>query len=136
MLQAEFSSLVKKYIQENYPAFLENFSLKEDGSLDCSIKSKSGKLSIWISTYGREITIGFQDDENKTDWHTHMSLFGANEPHEELEAMTELLGSIFSDQLPIVLSSESGFSLSSNPYGELENLSEQEIITIFKWSEL
>jgi hypothetical protein len=94
------------------------------------------KLSIWIATYNREITVGFDNSENTCDWHTHMSLFGANELNEELIAMSQLLDSILSDKEPIIFSSKTGFTLTNDLESEIRDKDEDEIIIIYKWNEL
>lgn len=136
MTQIEFSTLAKTFLAERYPTFLQTIVYKEDDSFDCSLKSTTGRLSIWIATYDSEITVGFDNSENKCDWHTHMSLFGANEPNEELIAMSQLLDSILSDKEPIIFSSKTGFTLTHDLEAEIRDRDEDEILTIYKWTEL
>jgi len=136
MKQSEFSNLAKEHIVKHYPLFIGNLNFKQDGSFDCSIKSKTGRLSVWIATYDCEITIGFEDAEGKCDWHTHMSLFGANEPKVEPNAMSQLLDSILSDKEPIVFSSKSGFTLTDNINEDINQKEDDETITVYKWTEL
>ena len=83
-------------------------------------ESERGLLELWIATYDKEITVGFDDHTGECDWHTHMSQFGANEPHEEFVAMSQLLTSILTDQEAIVLSSKSGYSLTDDVDWEVQ----------------
>src|SRR5689334_10495501 len=135
MTQIEFSTLTKTFLAERYPIFLQTIAYKDDDSFDCSLKSITGKLSIWIATYNREITVGFDNSENICDWHTHMSLFGANELNEELIAMSQLLDSILSGKEPIIFSSKTGFTLTNDLESEIRDKDEDEIIIIYKWNE-
>ena len=90
MTQSEYSALAKDYILIHHPDFAGTIQYKDDGSFDCSIKSGKGHLSLWIATYDKEITIGFEDANGKCDWHTHMSLLNAYEPEEEFEAIVSV----------------------------------------------
>jgi hypothetical protein len=136
MAQSEYSALAKDYILTHHPDFAGTIEYKDDGSFDCSIKSRKGHLFIWIATYGTEITIGFEDANGKCDWHTHMSLFNAYEPEEEFEAMTKLLRSIISDSEPILFSSRNGYTLTDDLGEDLKNKDIDEVLTVYKWSEL
>ena len=136
MTQSEYSAFAKDYILSNHPSFAGTINYKEDDSFDCSIQSENQHLSLWIATYDMEITVGFEDINRKCDWHTHMSLFNAYEPDEEFAAMTKLLQSILSDQEPIVFSSKNGYTLSDDVEEDLKNKDTDEIMTVYKWSEL
>ena len=65
-----------------------------------------------------------------------MSLFNAYEPWEEFEAMTELLQLILTDKKPIIFSSKNGYSLTDDVEEDLKNKDTDEIMTIYKWSDL
>lgn len=136
MTQSEYSALAKDYIITHHPDFAGTIQHKDDGSFDFSIKSRKGHLSIWIATHDTEITIGFEDANGKCDWHTHMSLFNAYEPEEEFSAMTKLLLEILSDEEPIVFSSKNGYTLTDNVEEDLKNKDTDEVLTVYKWSEL
>jgi hypothetical protein len=88
----EFSKLAEEYIRRRYSTNVGNTSYKDDGSFDCVISSTKGLVSIWIATYDAEITVGLESADGNSDWHTHMSLWGANSPDEELAAMSRLVG--------------------------------------------
>ena len=136
MTQSEFSILSKKFIAENYPAFLNTIVYHENDSFDCSLKSRNGKLYIWIATYDCEITVGFDNAEKQCVWHTHMSLVGANNTSEELIALSELLDSIFSGEQQIVFSSKMGISLTNSIESEIGDKDEDETILLYNWNEL
>ena len=136
MMQSEYSAIAKEYILTNHPGFAGTINYKEDGSFNCCIQSEKKQLTIWIGTYDTEITIGFDDPNGKCDWHTHMSLFNAYEPWEEFEAMTELLQLILTDKKPIIFSSKNGYSLTDDVEEDLKNKDTDEIMTIYKWSDL
>ena len=136
MTQSEYSALVKDYLLTYHPDFAGTIQYKDDNSFTCSIKSRKGHLSIWISTCDNEITVGFDDINGKCDWHTHMSLFNAYEPEEELLAMTKLLNAILTDEEPIVFSSKYGYTLTDDAEDDIDKKYHDEIITVNKWSEL
>ena len=137
MDQAEFSKLAENYIRRHYSNIVSKINYHEDGSFDCMIHSANRSLSIWIATYDTEITVGFEDaDENSGDWHTHMSLWGAHNPEEELNAMSQLIDSIISDSEPIVFSSKLGYYLTDDLDAEKHAASKDEKVDIRRWSEL
>jgi hypothetical protein len=136
MTQSEYSAIAKDYILTHHPFFAGTINYNDDGSFDCSIQSKKKHLNFWIATYDTEITIGFEDANGKCDWHTHMSLFNAYEPEEEFAAMTELLQLILSDKEPIVFSSKTGYTLTDDIEEDLRSKDTEEVLRVFKWSEL
>lgn len=127
LTQQEFSELALQYITQHHAEFLPTVRNMENGSFDCTFKSPQGKLSLYIATYNREITIGFVDDTEFTDWHTHMSVWGCNEPEEELAMMTTIIHKITSGREPVVYGPESGYSLR-------DNIDPNE--TVYRWSDL
>jgi hypothetical protein len=136
MTQSKFSALASDYILAYHPDFGATFQYKDDGSFDCSIKSKKRHLTIWIATYDNEITIGFEDVNAKCDWHTHMRLFDAHGYEEEFLAMTKLLKAILSDEEPILFSSKNGYTLTDNIEEDFASKDRDEVLTVYKWSEL
>ena len=137
MEQSEFSKLAETYIQEHYSEVVSNINYQDDGSFDCLITSNKKLLSIWIATYDIEITVGFESaDGENGDWHTHMSLWNANNPEEELIAMSQLIDSITSDSDSIVFSTKRGYYLPDYVDEEMRKKDENEIITIYMWSDL
>lgn len=133
MDQIVFSNVVKEYISKQYPAFLDNISYHEDGSFDCSIKNAKGEFSAWIATYNSEITLGLEAPDGNSNCHTHMSFYG-EEPDEQLEAMKDYLGKIFSNNLLFMQSSLSGYTWTDNIENTLKNKKKTESIEFFKWN--
>jgi len=136
MTQSEYSALAKDYLVAHHPDFAATIQYKDDGSFDCSVKSRKGHLSIWVTTYDKEITIGFEDINGQCDWHTHMSLLNAYEPEEEFASMTKLLKTIQSDTEPVLFSSKNGYTLTDDIEEDIKSKDEDEIMIVYKWSEL
>ena len=65
-----------------------------------------------------------------SDWHTHMSLFGANSPIEQLNTMSDLIKQIIDGREKIAYNIDEGYYLTDN----LEE--ESELTTLKKWNEL
>lgn len=74
MDQATFSNHIYQYLLDNHPLFLENIKYHDDQSFDCSLISPTGKFSVWIATYDKEITIGMDDPDETSGTHTHLRL--------------------------------------------------------------
>jgi len=87
--QREFSKLMLKFLEGNYPQFAQTIKFQDDGSFDCDLKIESGIFSIWIATYNTEITIGIEDQNGKTDIHSHIPCYGLD----DLEAYVAELSS-------------------------------------------
>jgi hypothetical protein len=136
MNQFEFSELAEAYFAQNHPFLLHDIKSFEDGSFESTCETPNEKLTLWLSTANREITIGFEDTEGKSDFHTHMSLFGAIEPYEQLHALSELLNSILNNIEVIVHSSISGFSLTVDFERDLRDKLSEETLVVYKWDEL
>jgi hypothetical protein len=134
MTQKDFSDIVKDYLRKHYPDFLNNISIKDDQSFDCSIKNQRSEFSVWLATYNEEITLGLEDSNQDSNCHTHMSFFG-NEPIEQLDAMTKYLDDIFSNRLIAFRSSVKGFSWTSNRQQTLEEKKPAEAIDFFTWTD-
>lgn len=136
MTQLEYSALAKDYISVYHPQFSKTISFKEDNSFDCSVQSNKKHLSLWIATYNSEITIGLDNSNGECDWHTHMSLFNADNFEDELRKMSGLIDSILSDQEPIIFSSKYGYSLTYDIKESFENKDADEILVVQRWSEV
>lgn len=128
MEQKEYTEYVIPKLLEHFPMFENDITIRPEGITDIDHKSNRGKLVLWITTQDKEITIGLTCDE-KGDWHTHMSLFGANTPDEEIEVAVGIINDIIGDRLLIVNSEEHGYI----PYGPEED---GESCLVFKSSEL
>jgi hypothetical protein len=114
---------------------MEHCVVKPEGIVDIEYKSPQGLLTLWLTTQNKEITIGFSGNQNLGDFHTHMSLYGANTPDEELKEAVKLIEDIISDRLTIVYSSILGYTLL-----DLEEIREyqqaNELIGVTSWSKL
>lgn len=130
LTQAEYSDFLSDYFIDNFKHLKSEKKIHEDLSVDFEIKSPSGKLTLWISSMSKEISIGFEDTNGKSDWHTHMSLFGANSPQEQLKAMSDLMKQIIDGKEKIAFNMDEGYFLTDN----LEY--ESELTTIEKWNEM
>lgn len=128
MEQEEYTEYVIPKLLEHFPMFVNDLTVQPDGITDIDHKSRNGKLILWITTQDKEITIGFTSDD-KSDWHTHMNLFGANTPDEEINVAVDIINEIIGDKLLIVHSEEHGYI----PYHSDE---EDKTGPVFKWSEL
>jgi hypothetical protein len=137
MKQAEFSELVKNYIAQHHPEFMESMKFQKDGSFDCSVKSKKDIISLWIATYDAEISVGLEDRDFLTDWHIRMRAQGAKNPQQELERMTVLVNKILSDGLEIEYTEDTGFEVGEyNEDEEVYDVGDSDFIKIYKWSDL
>ena len=130
LTQAEYSDLLSKYFIGNFKHLKSEKKIHDDLTVDFEIKSPSGKLTLWISSMSKEISIGFEDTNGKSDWHTHMSLFGANSPTEQLNTMSDLIKQIIDSKEKIAFNIGEGYFLTDN----LED--ESELTTLAKWDEL
>ena len=103
--------------------------------IDFDYKCKRDKLNLWLTTQDKEITLDFAADTD-CDWHTHMRLFGANTPDEELEVAIEFVERIISDQMKIIHSSISGYYPVMNLEDDVDHNEKGEVVSVLKWSDL
>ncbi len=99
MEQKEFSKLIIGFLEENYPEFTQTIKFQDDGSFDCDLKSESGIFSIWIATYGREITVGIEDPNGETNIHTHISCYELEDLESCVKQLSEYIEDIKEDKL-------------------------------------
>ena len=135
MEQKEFTDYIISKILDRFPQFKDLCIVKPNNIIDIDYKSKKGKLTFWLTTQNKEITLGFTGD-TQCDWHAHMSLFGANTPNEELHVAIDLINDILSDKTKIIHSSIRGFYCIVNISEENEYKEKNEVINVFKWSDL
>ncbi len=135
MEQKEFTNYVTPKIIDRFPQFRGLCTTKSKDIVDIDYKSQRGKLTLWLTTQNKEITIGFTGD-TECDWHTHMSLFGANTPDEEVEEAIKLIDKILTDKEKIVYSTVLGYFIAGDIEGIEKYKQEDEIIKIFYWSDL
>lgn len=134
--QAAFSQIALNYITEHHAAFLANIKYQQDGSFDCSLKSKKDIISVWIASYDAEISVGLEDRDFISEWHVPMSSLGAKTPAQEFAAMTKLLGEILSGEAGIEYSEEFGYELAQHPYEQSRERTGEEIVTNYTWMAL
>lgn len=135
MEQKEFTDYIIPKMIERFPQFRELCEDKPNDITDINYKSDKGKITFWITTQYREITLGFTGDSD-CDWHTHMSLFGAETPDEELAAACAFIDDIINDRMKIIHSSIVGYYPTNNVEEEIANKMNEEIFEIFNWSDL
>jgi len=136
MNQKEFTEYIIPKLVGHFPQFKDFITLKPNDIIDIDYKSNNGKLVFWLTTQDREITLGITG-ETECDWHTHMSLFGANEPDEELSYAINFIEEVITDKKIIVHSNLLGFYPTDEPIIELEKQKEdKEKLKFYKWSEL
>jgi len=133
MDQATFSNHIYQYLLENNPLFLETIKYHGDHSFDCSLMSPTGKFSVWLATYDKEITIGMDDPEQTSGTHTHLS-FCVEENDEQTHAFTEYLQEIFTNKLVVTHSSFEGYSWSKDIVSTLLEKDGNEAIQYFTWT--
>jgi hypothetical protein len=135
MEQKEFTEYIIPKIIDRFPQFKDECTIKHNNIIDIEYKSRKGKLIFWLTTQDKEITVGFKGD-TKCDWHTHMSLFGANIPDKELEEAIKLIDNILTDKEMIVHSTVFGYFITDNINGINKYKQKDEIIKTFYWSDL
>ncbi len=84
------------YARKELLSFFPNFSKYERFENDVYIvefPSPQETIILWVSTQNKEITIGFDHDEECV-WHMHMSQLGANEIKDELKKVIQLINRI------------------------------------------
>jgi len=131
MTQKEFTDFIIPKMIDKFPQFAQLCTSKSDDITDIDNKSNKGKLTFSVTTQDKEITLGFTGDTD-CDWHTHMSLFEANTPDEELEAANKFISDIIFDKKKIIHSSIHGYY----PTDKNVTSDKSEIVEIFKWSDL
>jgi len=135
MEQKEFTNYIIPKINDRFPQFKDFCTLKSNDIIDIDFKSKNNNLTLWLTTQDKEITLGFTGDQD-CDWHTHMSLFGANTPDEELQVAINLIDNIINDKEQIIHSTELGYFITDDIEGLNKYKQPNEIIKTFYWSEL
>ena len=135
MEQKEFTGYIISRITDRFPQFKNSCTTKANEVVDIDFKSRNGKLTLWLTTQDQEVTIGFTGD-HECDWHTHMSLFNAYTPEEELLTAIDLIENILSDKEVIVHSSLSGYFLANNIENVMNQKKKEEVIVTAYWGDL
>jgi hypothetical protein len=135
MTQKEYSDYILDGLLNQFPEFDECVSFQNDIAT-IQIFSKLRMLNFWITTQDSELTIGFEGNDPKWDWHTHMSLFNAYEPDDEIRVASKLIQDILTDKESIICSNKKGYSLVDSIDELMKEKDNDETIDIKKWSEL
>ena len=135
MEQKEFTGYIISRITDRFPQFKNSCTTKANEVVDIDFKSRNGKLTLWLTTQDQEVTIGFTGDQ-ECDWHTHMSLFNAYTPEEELLTAIDLIENILSDKEVILHSSLSGYFLADNIENVMNQKMKDEVIVTAYWGDL
>jgi len=130
LTQAEYSDLLSDYFIDNFKHLKSEKKIHDDLTVDFEIKNPSNKLTLWISSMNKEISIGLEDANGKSDWHTHMSLFGANSPIEQLNTMSDLIKQLIDGKEKVAFNIHEGYFLTDNIKDE------SELTTLEKWNEI
>lgn len=99
--QQEYSNFIQKNLEQIFPEFID-FYRHEDDIYILEYPSGKKELILWISTQDDELSIGL-DRNSECIWHTHMSLFGAYEPENELKEAIEFINGLFDGRQIIVI---------------------------------
>lgn len=135
MKQKEFTEYVILKILGEFPQFKDFCTNKPNDIIDIDYKSKNGKIVFWLTTQDNEITLGISG-LTECDWHTHMSLFRANSPDEEIKVTVEFIKNLFSDELNIVYSNIRGYFLVDKDIEEVDKIENEETFETFIWTNL
>ncbi|MDF2477093.1 MAG: hypothetical protein K0S24_2576 [Sphingobacterium sp.] len=120
MEQREFSKLILKFLEGNYPQFAQTIKFQDDESFDCYLKSESGIFSIWIATYNTEITIGIEDPNGETDIHSHIPCYGLDDLGACVAELSSFIENIKADNLVLYQDEDGKYNLIGS--FEFENL--------------
>lgn len=77
---------------------------KPNGVADIEYYSKQLNIILWLTTQDKEITVGISGNHEFTDYHIHMSLFGASICDEELKEAIDLIKRIITNEEEIIYS--------------------------------
>ena len=135
MEQKEFTEYIIPKIIDRFPDFKDLCVIQPNDITNINYKSQQAKITLRLSTQDKEITIGFAN-ATKFDWHTHISLLGANTPDEELEEAIKLIDRILTDKEIIIHSTVLGYFIADNIDDINKYKQKDEIIEIYYWSDL
>jgi len=137
MTQQAFTDYIFAALIKRFPAFQLAEMSAATSIQEIHCRSKQEKITLWLSTADKEITLGFAGDTSN-DWHTHMNLSGAQTPEAELEAAIRYIEAIVENKQMIIHSTVYGYFP-----GDAEDLAnsqkhrqEQEHIQTFYWKDL
>lgn len=133
--QKEVSERLCRLFSENQIGRVGKQIWKSD-LVDIEFTSPKTRLKVIVSSQDSEVSLFFEDPNSISDWHTHMSLFGANEIQEQIEKSLELIQELIFGNLKIVESSKRGFWISDDMENETKFADKDERISLVKWHDL
>ena len=134
MNQKEFSKYVLDGMLKQFPQFINHFKIEND-TMTIEYHSKSGMLTLWITTQDNEITIGFDNIEGNCYWHTHMSQYNSYESEDELREAIKLINNIMTGNEIIVFINNIANHLTKNTdINAIENRGN--VVELKRWNEL
>ena len=131
--QKRFSNLVKEFLKNSFPQFLNNIKTHPDDSFECSYRNPLGKFTIWIATYNLEITVGLESSDGNSDCHTHFTPYEPEDFEDVLERLSTILKEVFQNKLLYFYSSKRGYSWTSDVRETLLKRKSNESIEFFSW---
>ena len=132
--QKEFSDFIQKGILKEFP-YLFDYTKSKDDIITIEYPSSKKIATFWITTQDLEVTIGFDNTDGNCCWHTHMSLYGAYEPVDELKTSIDLTKRIFDGVEILVCECDSIIYLTDNPEEEIRK-NKKRILEFKKWNEI
>jgi hypothetical protein len=133
--QKQYSDYILHGILENFP-FFKNYYYIQNDILFIEYPSRTGLLKLWITTQDIEVTIGLDNKDGNCEWHTHMSLYSAYEPKDELREIINLINRIFAGQELIVFNNGAAYYLTENKIEALVNKLPDDNLDFKKWHEI
>jgi hypothetical protein len=100
-LQKRISELMLNQFRLTFPAQI--FELKEHADFSIDILIKRKRITLWVTTYDAEISMGFDNEAGECAWHSHMELLNAFLFEEQIETAIKILQNIFTDKTKIAI---------------------------------
>ncbi len=135
MDQTEFNSHIIPKLISKFPQFENLCSNTPDNIVEIDWKSPKGLLTLRLTTRDMEITVGFTKN-TYLDWHTHMSMFGANTLSEEFDIAVQIIDNIINNKEKILYSNLTGYSIVDEIEDFEKYKKDNEIVEIFFWKDL
>lgn len=136
MNQKDISDIVILEVVNSFPQLKNTQTVREDYTIDVKLKSIHGKITLWLTTQNSQITIGFNVAEGKFDWHTHIDVLNREKDDRSFKEAINIINSIITDKSIIIYSSILGYFPTDNDEGIYEYKQEDEIIEVYRWSDL
>lgn len=97
--QTEWSQRLEKEMMHCFPDLRAEIVRHVDESVSMEVRKEY--ISLWVSSYRSEYTIGLDNISTNT-WHHHMSSLGANTIDEQIEELVNTFRSIVQDEVAII----------------------------------